>query len=28
MHILLGAKAGGSNAETLRIDYVSVLAVR
>jgi hypothetical protein len=28
MHILLGAKAGGGNAETLRVDYVKVLQVR
>lgn len=28
MHILLGAKAGGSNAETLLVDYVQVLSVR
>ena len=28
MHILLGAKAGGGNAETLRCDYVKVLQVR
>lgn len=28
MHILLGAKAGFTNAETLRCDYVQVLAVR
>ena len=28
MHILLGAKAGGGNAETLRVDYVKVIQAR
>jgi hypothetical protein len=28
MHILLGVKAGGTNAETLKVDYVQVLQVR
>lgn len=28
MHIVLGAKAGGGNAETLQVDYVKAVAVR